>query len=657
MNYSYGKAKKVMYLGIDGFDPMYAKPLLDAGRLPNLKKFLEIGTTTKDMGMIGCLPSYTPPNWCSMATGAYPGTHGITCYWNHQIGDPLDKLFIGFDSTKVKAEFIHDVFSRQGKKSIVVGWPTTWPPTNDSTILIDGGGVHPFLTDCLDYERYYFCDERYTETKFIPHGKNENGANCFVTENVTDLEFGIENSAAQKKDDFSDEVNDGSGHEAVVDKEYCQIKPATNWSWEVGDAKECAILVNNGYERRYLLITKNENGKYQNIDIYRSKKDQSSKLGEIRGVDTWSTYIYDTMNVKDQVANVGYKIKFMTISDDESSFRLYSTFAIDLGSDAHAYPAGIKQEIFSVLNQPLMLSNSTRDDVDEMKTNFEVNLAAFRWAMDMVDYLLENKEWDLALAGMHIIDISTHLHLNCIAEGSKHPELHYEYVNKYYELADEYIGRNLKWLDKGVTIAIGSDHGGLLMGDNSIELGDAWKLNIGVMEELGYTVTKLENGKKVIDWTKTRAIAQRSSYIYINLKGRDPQGIVEPEDYDRLVEQIITDLYSYRDPKTGRRVINIALNRTDMETVHLGGDRVGDIFYTIEPDFAHDQGNSLANAHRAGTSMRCLFAIAGSGVKSGVVLDRTVEMVDVVPTLCHLFGIEVPETVDGGVIYQALLKD
>lgn len=659
MNYSYGKAKKVMYVGIDGFDPCYAKPLLDAGRLPNIKKFLEKGTTTKDMGMIGFLPSYTPPNWCSMATGAYPGTHGITCYWNHQLGHPLDEMFIGFDSTKCRAQYIHDAFAKEGKKTLCIGWPTTWPPTNDSTILVDGSGIHPFLTDTVDYERFYFCDETLETVKVVPHGSNDNAADCFVTEKVTDLTFAVETE--HENENMADDVNSGDGHsEAIVDREYCPITSAKDWNWDVGNAKECIILVNNGLERRYLLLPENADGTYHSLEIYRNKTDKNSKLGAIDDVDQWSNYIYDTMNVNGTKTNIGYRFKIMTMAEDGSKMRLYSSFACDLDSAGNVQPIGLKQEIYKAIGGPIMLSNCGRKDLDEIKVVFESNMASFRWTMDMIDYLLENKEWDLALHGLHIIDISTHVHLNSISAGSDYADLHYEYINKYYEVADEYIGRMLKWLDRGVTIAIGSDHGGLLMGDNSLELGDAWELNIGVMEELGYTVTKMEHGKKVIDWTKTRAIAQRSSYIYINLKGREPHGIVEAKDYDKLVEDIITDLYALKDPKTGRRVINVALNRTDMEIVHLCGqsqDRVGDIFYTMEPDFAHDQGNSLPNTHRKGTSLRCLFALAGPGIKKNHVLNRTVEMVDVVPTLCHLAGNSVPETVDGGVIFQALINE
>lgn len=80
-------------------------------------------------------------------------------------------------------------------------------------------------------------------------------------------------------------------------------------------------------------------------------------------------------------------------------------------------------------------------------------------------------------------------------------------------------------------------------------------MNVGVMEALGYTVMKKdENGNDLreVDWEKTRAVQIRSNYIYINLKGRDKTGIVDPADKYDLETQIINDLYNYRDPATGQ---------------------------------------------------------------------------------------------------------
>ena len=646
------RAEKVMMICIDGFDPVYAKPLLGAGKLPNIKKLLSIGSTTNDMSMIGAMPNYTPPNWCSIATGTWPGTHGITCFWTHTLGEPLDKLSLGFDSKKCKAEYIHDAFARQGKKSIVAGWPTTWPPTNEQTILIDGTSIHPFLVETVDYERFYECAEGQTEIVFMSHKANDSGAECFVTEDIQDLQFGVDSE--QKQQSGSLEI-DESMLAGTCDVVRSPIKAAEGWGKDVGNAKEVVLLVNNGLERRYGLIVAEDGKTYSKIEVYRRKSDQkplgSVKLGE------WSGCIYDEFIVNEGKVKVGYHLRLIALSEDGSSLYMYGSFASDLDSDDHVYPAEIKKELFAKLGGPLMMSNCGRKDPVKMQIIYETVVIGFRWVMDALDYLMENKEWSLTLQGLHIIDQGNHVHLDHTVETCEDYQLHRDYLEKYYIFADEYVGRAFKWIDQGVAVIVTSDHGGLIVGDNSVELGDAWKLNIGVMEELGYTKVKEIGGKKVIDWSQTKAIAQRSSYIYVNLKGRDPEGIVEPEEYDQLVEQIINDLYNYRDPKSGRRVIGIALNKADMELVHLygeHGEHVGDIFYTMEPDFAHDQGNSLPNATRSGSSIKCLFMAAGPGIKKNTVINRKVEIVDLVPTLCHLAGVDMPKTVEGGPIYQIL---
>ena len=134
----YGVADKVLMIGIDGMDPLYTKKLLQQGKLPNIAEFIKRGTTTKDIGMMGVLPAYTPPSWCTLATGAWPGTPGITDFWNHKSGDPLNKLSLGFNSNLCKVDYAWDTFAKAGKKVIVYGWPTSWPPRDtENTIMVD----------------------------------------------------------------------------------------------------------------------------------------------------------------------------------------------------------------------------------------------------------------------------------------------------------------------------------------------------------------------------------------------------------------------------------------------------------------------------------------------------------------------------------------
>ena len=97
-----------------------------------------------------------------------------------------------------------------------------------------------------------------------------------------------------------------------------------------------------------------------------------------------------------------------------------------------------------------------------------------------------------------------------------------------------------------------------------VQMAEYHFVNAKAMVEMGYTVLKKdENGEPLreIDWEKTTAVAPRGLYIYINLKGRNPHGIVEPEDKYDLEERIITDLYNYR--YEGKRCVAVAMRQQD----------------------------------------------------------------------------------------------
>lgn len=132
----------------------------------------------------------------------------------------------------------------------------------------------------------------------------------------------------------------------------------------------------------------------------------------------------------------------------------------------------------------------------------------------------------------------------------------------FYVQTDYYLGRFLHYLDEGWTVLIFSDHGLISSAHDMVELGDDMGVNCGIMEELGLmTLKRDENGNRMkeIDWEHTVAVAQREQHIYINLKGRDPHGIVDPKDKYEVEEEVMTRLYGYRDKKTGKRVVAVAL--------------------------------------------------------------------------------------------------
>src|SRR5476649_1387075 len=114
--------KKLLVLGIDGMDPRISRKFLEEGKMPNLKKFIEHGAARKDLKQIGAIPTITPPCWTTLATGAYPGTHGITCYWR-QSPENLDAVVYNMDSRNCTAEQIWNITAESDLKTLVWHWP------------------------------------------------------------------------------------------------------------------------------------------------------------------------------------------------------------------------------------------------------------------------------------------------------------------------------------------------------------------------------------------------------------------------------------------------------------------------------------------------------------------------------------------------------
>lgn len=73
--------EKLIVLGVDGMEPRTAKRLVDEGKMPALAQFIRRGSAREDLVLLGAMPTVTPPLWTTLATGAYPVTHGITCFF------------------------------------------------------------------------------------------------------------------------------------------------------------------------------------------------------------------------------------------------------------------------------------------------------------------------------------------------------------------------------------------------------------------------------------------------------------------------------------------------------------------------------------------------------------------------------------------------
>ena len=236
-----------------------------------------------------------------------------------------------------------------------------------------------------------------------------------------------------------------------------------------------------------------------------------------------------------------------------------------------------------------------------------------------------------------------------------------KWMENLYKQADYYLGKFLHYLDEGWTILIFSDHGQVAPKHDLHLICDASGISVGVMKELGFTALKKdENGNELpeIDWAHTLAVAQRECHIYLNLKGREAHGIVDPKDQYEVEEQIMTALYGYKDKKTGHRIVSVALRNKDAILLGLGGPDSGDICYWMAEGYNFDHADSLATTWgEAATSVSPIFIAAGKGIKAGYETQRIIRQIDFAPTVAVLGGVRMPRECEGAPAYQILTEE
>ena len=224
-----------------------------------------------------------------------------------------------------------------------------------------------------------------------------------------------------------------------------------------------------------------------------------------------------------------------------------------------------------------------------------------------------------------------------------------------YEACDRWIGRlAVALLDGETVLCIVSDNGGTPTSYALVDVADALEQAGLLVYDDGGAGRGGRRGRK-IDWSRTKAAPVGVVNIYVNLKGREPTGIVEPgEEYEQVRREIIHALYGYRHPKTGYCPFSLALRREDAEAVNMWGELVGDVVYATLPEFDGAHGHQLPSARWGWGGQHATFILAGAGVRQGVHLERQVRQVDVAPTLAYLTGLPFPAQCEGRVVMEAL---
>lgn len=320
---------------------------------------------------------------------------------------------------------------------------------------------------------------------------------------------------------------------------------------------------------------------------------------------------------------------------------------------SYTYPAELKDEIRKVAGDFILDVKKFRTDDKDFLIEQIYEMTANRF--QVAGHLMDHHDWDFFMFVEMGIDRIHHGLWKYFDEGHMkfEPDSPYRGVlKKYYQYVDEQVGRIIARTDENTVVLIVSDHGAQRM-DGGICLNE-WLVREGYLKlkTMPREITQLKNDN--IDWSGTRAWGSGGYYgrLFMNVKGREPQGIIEPADYERIRDELTAKLEAIEDEKgvnIGTRVFKPEKIYPQVKNVapdliiyfgNLAWRSVGSVGFGSIYTFENDTGPDDANHSQHG-----IFVMANAGLPAG--RREGLHLMDVAPTILNLYGLPIPEDMEG----------
>lgn len=323
-----------------------------------------------------------------------------------------------------------------------------------------------------------------------------------------------------------------------------------------------------------------------------------------------------------------------------------------------------------------------------------------QWALE----LMQREAWDVLMVHFLAMDIMKHALWRFM--DSSHPRYEaspYEHaIRDGYAIVDSYIGQLLNQLPAGGNALIMSDHGFgplnqmvnlnvFLWQKGLLKLKqDAWTQlkafafrhgitpfaafqlasKIGV-QNLAAQVSKEQRNNIVgkflsfdnVDWSRTMAYSMgHMGQVYLNLAGREPEGIVGPEEYEQARQQVIDVLQGLQDAN-GRSLVShiytredayhgpYAANGADLHLVLDDYNMIAFPLFATEGKVLTQQIRGDSGCHRS----EGIFLGYGPDICAAGEQLRA-NILDLAPTIMHMMGTAVPRIMDGQVLQDIFVN-
>jgi predicted AlkP superfamily phosphohydrolase/phosphomutase len=617
------RVKRVVILGLDGMEPSLVEKYVAEGKMPNFVKLREQGCFKK-LGTT--LPPLSPVAWSSFLTGCNPGKHNIFDFLtidrrnylpklsSVHIGSVTKSLKIGKYRIPLKKPELrplrkgtpfwkylgeHDIFSD------VIRVPITWPPESFRGVLLSAMCV-PDLRGSQGTFSYY-TTRKSGETPYT------GGEQIHVTRNGDTIAShlvgpanGMRIDGAAMRAPFTITLNgNGSAKLSLNGSEHTLTKgvytPWINFHFKAAPGTKvhgiCQFLLLNTHPEFELYVTP--------LQI-----DPDKPAMPISHPTVYSTYLAKTQG------------PFATLGLAEDTWALNER----------------------ILQDPGFLHQCTEADAEREKMFFDA---------------LDKTRRGLVCCVFDGTDRVQHMFWRYI--DPEHPAKEgfgdirlTQAIPELYERMDALVGKTMAACDDPDTLLLViSDHGFKTF-RYGIDL-NRWLIESGYM-----TLKEPANGKRylaTVDWSKTRAYAQGLAGVYLNIEGREAQGIVkEGAEADALRKEICEKLTGLIDPRRNAVAVNKGYNAREFYRGPYAAEAPDVIVgynegYRVSWEAAVGDitDHVFSNNTKAWSGDHCIDPAIVPGV---MFCNRKVDaekprLLDLGPTVLNLFGIEVPKHMDG----------
>jgi predicted AlkP superfamily phosphohydrolase/phosphomutase len=620
--YKKSLVNQVVIVGLDGMEPSLVKKFMDEGKLPHLSKLKKSGTY-RELGTT--IPAISPVAWSSFMTGCHPAKHNIFDFLSRnpktylpelssaQIGSPKKFLSLGKYRIPLSKPVIKGlrksvpfwkILGQNGIFSTILRIPITFPPEKFYGHLISG-----------------MC---------TPDLKGSQGTFSFYSSEQTDIEEGGEVIPVKINKNFLETYIPGPINTLRKDEPEIRLP---------------------------MKIHLNQNN--DSAEIHISGKRFHLKKNQL------SDWIKITFK-----PGLGMKIRAVCrfyVSEISPEFKMYMS-PLNIDPEKPSLPIS-HPFIYSVYLAKLLGTYNTLGETDDTwalneeildeDTFLKLCYDNQKESEDMLFNAMKKTKRGVIACWFQVTDSIQHMFFRYLDKN--HPSLQHarsekskKVIEDLYVKMDNLVGRVMEKLNKKTFLIVMSDHG-FKQFKRGVSV-NSWLYKNGYLS-LKHSKNSSQEWFKDVDWDKTRAYGLGLGGIYINLKGREKKGIVEPgEEYKALKSELKTKLESLVDNKENKKAIRTIYDKDEIPEGPYK-DNCPDLIvgynqgYRVSWDSVTGKVNSsvVQNNTKAWSGDHCIDPeiVPGIFFCNQKIDKKKADIVDIAPTVLRLFSIEPPSHMDG----------